>query len=625
MSVQFGRWNLDGMPLAPDYLNKVRSILSRYGPDGESSYSAVGLHIAYHSFHTTKESRQEVQPRILNSGSVMTWDGRLDNRTELQDMLSGSSSLESSDLAIVAAAYERCGLASLPRLVGDWALSIWNPGDRSVILARDPIGARHLYYSFDRGQLTWCTILDPLVLFGGRRFALDEEYIAGWLSSLPATHLTPYAGIHSVPPSTFVRLRPGTQTITKYWDFDPSNRIRYRTDTEYEEHFRVVFSESVRRRLRSDAPVLAELSGGIDSSSIVCVADSLIGKGLSEAHRLDTVSYYDDSDPHWNERPYFTKVEEKRGRTGCHIDVGYRQVGEFELAPERFISTPFFGIGSRRAAQQLANCLTASGNRVILSGLGGDEVTGGVPSPMPELRDLLGRARFYQLAHQLKVWAVNKRTPWFHLLLAAAKGFSPPALVGAGQDERPAPWLDRAFVKRNRTALRGCQFRLKLFGPLPSFQENVSALETLRRQLGCSELPHNPPREKRYPYLDRDLLVYLYAIPREQLVRPGQRRSLVRRALLGTVPSEVLNRRRKAFAVRTPLALVAAACAGLPCEDPFRFSSSLGVIAAKPFWAAFRNAQNGQVVPLVPLLRAVALEAWLIDLAHWRLLCEGGN
>src|SRR6202035_132686 len=101
-----------------------------------------------------------------------------------------------------------------------------------------------------------------------------------------------------------------------------ANRIHYRSDAEYEEHFRFCFTESVKRRLRSDSPVLAELSGGMDSSSIVCMADQILARGKGETPRLDTLSYYDDSEPNWNERPYFTKVEEKRGRAGCHIDVG---------------------------------------------------------------------------------------------------------------------------------------------------------------------------------------------------------------------------------------------------------------------------------------------------------------
>ena len=98
------------------------------------------------------------------------------------------------------------------------------------------------------------------------------------------------------------------------------------------------------------------------------------------------------------------------------------------------------------------------------------------------------------------------------------------------------PWLQSSFVKRHRAALTGYPSRTKLFGPLPSFQDNLGTLDALRRQLARTALPFEPPFEKRYPYLDRGLLEFMFAIPREQLVRPTQRRSLMRRALVGIVP-----------------------------------------------------------------------------------------
>jgi asparagine synthase len=97
----------------------------------------------------------------------------------------------------------------------------------------------------------------------------------------------------------------------------------------------------------------------------------------------------------------------------------------------------------------------------------------------------------------------------------------------------------------------------RVFGPLPSFQMNLDALNGLRSQLGCSSLSSAPRYEKRYPYLDRDLLEFVYAIPREQLVRPGQRRSLMRRALIGIVPDVILQRKRKAGILDSTRALQA--------------------------------------------------------------------
>ena len=618
MSVQFGSWNFDERPADREHLAKAEGMLAPYGPDGGGTYIKDSVGILFRAFHTTKESRSEAQPHTTPSGAVLTWDGRLDNRAELVRSLRDVLTIDSTDVSIVAAAYKRWGAGCFARFLGDWALSVWNPTDRSLVLAKDPIGTRHLYYSLDSDQVTWSTVLDPLVLFAGKAFALEEEYIAGWLSFFPATHLTPYVGIHSVPPCTSVLIRAGKHTISTYWDFDPSNRIRYRTDGEYEEHFLHVFAESVRRRLRSDSPILAELSGGMDSSSIVCMADTIIARGTAETPRLDTTSYYNDSEPNWNERPYFTKVEEKRGRTGCHIDVGNNEQPNVESGGNRFAATPASNreTGPQEAIKLFMDCLISQGNRVVLSGIGGDEVMGGVPTPTPELEDLLARGHFRTLAHQLKVWALNKRKPWFHLLFEAARGFFPPALVGVPKHKRPAPWLNSGFIKRNRSALQGYETRLKLFGPLPTFQENVSTMQALQRQLACDTLSSDLPREKRYPYLDRGLLEFMYAVPREQLVRPGHRRSLMRRALVGIVPAELLNRKRKAYVARGSLAALSARWPALIAITENILSSSLGFVDGKSFVQALQKARHGEEVPIIALMRTLDIELWLRQLRN---------
>jgi len=608
MSVQFGQWNFDARPIDRTYFERVQAILRLHGPDGGRSYQNASVSIFYHAFHTTKQSRLETQPYVTPSGLVFTWDGRLDNRLELIATLRDKLSPHCADVAIVAAAYERSIRDCFATLLGDWALSVWNPADRSLVLAKDFAGARHLYYTYDSQSVTWSSVLDPLVLLSTKTFQIEEEYIAGWLGFFPATHLTPYVGIYAVPPSSCVSIKMSGVTVQKYWDFDPQKQIRYANDYEYEEHFRSVFDESVRRRLRSDAPVLAELSGGMDSSSIVCMADKVIADGRAETSRLDTVSYYDDSEPNWNERPYFTKVEEIRGRSGCHINTGLDTDQAFDH--DCTAMTPASTKLPDPAGQQFIDCLRSRDNRVLISGIGGDEMLGGVPTPIPELADLFARARSMDLIHKLKAWALSSRRPWIHLLLETARTFCSARLFDAAGTER-LPWLQESFVKRHRMALSGYKKRLQLLGPLPSFQENLGALEMLRRQLASMAQPTIPIYEMRYPYLDRDLLQFLFAIPRNQLIRPGERRSLMRRALLNTVPAEILNRKRKAFVVRGPRAAIASQH-GSPAElTRTMVSVSLGFVDAQNYHRALQKARNGERVPLVPLMHTLRLEYWL--------------
>lgn len=610
MGVQFGRWNLDGELIDKEYLRRAVSMISPYGPNGGGTYVNNNVGIVYRALHTTNEDCKEVQPCVLGSDIVLAYDGRLDNRRTLLSQLPAKLSSDSPDVSIVSSAYEHWGVDCFRRLIGDWAVSLWNPTDRSLIFAKDFVGNRPLYYALEKDKVTWSTILDPLVLLAGRSFELDEEYMAGWLSFFPAARLTPYVGIHSVPPSSFVRFADGKIQITKYWDFNPSTMIRYRTDQEYEEHFRTLFFESVRRRLRSDKPVIAELSGGMDSSAIVCVADNLLNAGKAEAPRLDTVSYFDDHEPNWNERPYFEMVELHRGRSGCHIDVGSISAIDAMYQNDQFAATPASRRGLTDSARQFNEYFSTQGASILLSGIGGDEVLGGVPTPIPELANLLARAHLVSLARRLAAWALATKKPIAHLLAEVVAEFLP-AQPGVAHSKILATWLNPGLVRRNTSAVRGYQRRLQLFGPLPSFQLNVYAFDTLRRQLACISPPLDPPHERRYPYLDRDLLEFLYAIPREQLVQPGGRRSLMRRALSAIVPEEVLKRRRKGFVVRGPMASVSAAWRVLLAMSERMATCSAGVVDPKAFVEVLERIHKGSGVPIGPMMRTLALEYWL--------------
>jgi len=259
-------------------------------------------------------------------------------------------------------------------------------------------------------------------------------------------------------------------------------------------------------------------------------------------------------------------------------------------------------------------CLVSQGNRVLLSGIGGDETMGGVPTPTPELEDLLARAQFGTLAHQLKVWALERKKPWFHLFFEAARDFLPPAFLGVPKRMRPAAWLQSRFVNQHWSALTGYPSRTQLFGPLPSFQGNVGTLDALRRQLARTALPHEPCFEKRYPYLDRSLLEFMFAIPREQLVRPTQRRSLMRRALVGIVPDEILNKKGKAFVARAPLVAIANDWANLVEATQNMVSSALGIVNSERLLATLQKGRRGEEVPIVTLMRTLCVEGWLMSL-----------
>jgi asparagine synthase (glutamine-hydrolysing) len=244
---------------------------------------------------------------------------------------------------------------------------------------------------------------------------------------------------------------------------------------------------------------------------------------------------------------------------------------------------------------------------VVLSGTGGDEATGGLPTPLPELADLLAQMKLVQWGRQLVIWSLARRKPAVELLLHLFGVFSP----RRRQSPSRLRWLERDFAERNRRALAGYPERIRFFGALPSFQMNLLALEAMRRQLSCTPLPAQPHYERRYPFLDRDFLEFCYSLPREQLVRPFERRSLLRRAMKGIVPKEILERKRKAFVVRRLISDLRDAAGEISSGKASLFSASYGIIRQDEFLSALRNIASDPEPPLVPLMRAVAFEEWL--------------
>jgi len=617
MIVQYGIWCFDGRPVEVHNFWQASQILGKYGPDGLSTSFEASLGLMCGAFHTVPESPRATQPYVLPTGTIVVWDGRLDNRNELIPDLDGRLDRDSADVELVAAWFQQWGPARLGSLIGDWALTVWDPNHRSLLLAKDFLGTRHLYYRFGKGRITWSTVLDPLVRSSESSLTLCEEYLAGCLAGLPAPHLTPYNEVREVAPSSYLLVKDGRTIERKYWDFNPSKLVCYRTDCEYQAHFFDLLRQSIRRRLRSEGTVLAELSGGMDSSSIVCVADELIAAGDADCRDLETISYFSASEPDWDEAPYFGRVEKRRGRTGFHIDVGSCGFFRFAYGPGSSSLSPSV-MPKTPPDEQIDQVFQKSGHRVLLSGIGGDEFLGGVPTAVPELADLLVGCELFRLAHQLKKWALAQRKPWLHLLAAAAQDFLPFRLRAGDAVSKPAPWIRPSFAERDRYALAGYPERIRFSGARPSFQHAVGTVDVLRRSVAWFSLSPSRLCERRYPYLDRCLLEFLFSIPREQLLQPGHRRSLMRRSVRGVVPDEIITRKRKAFVSRAPLVALRQEWESLVRPKQF-LTASLGIVDQALLLRTMRDARDGRETPLLPLVRTVALECWLRHLATERI------
>src|SRR5690242_3785942 len=133
MSIIFGSWYFDGRSSDRDELTAVQSAIAACGVDRVESYSQPGIAVSFGAFYTTSESCHEKQPHILPGGAVLVWDGRLDNRQDLIAQFPELLNANSDDAEIVATALARLGVNAFKDVLGDWALSLWNPCDQTLI------------------------------------------------------------------------------------------------------------------------------------------------------------------------------------------------------------------------------------------------------------------------------------------------------------------------------------------------------------------------------------------------------------------------------------------------------------------------------------------------------------
>lgn len=620
MSIYGGVVQFDGQIQDLEILDKMAAACTTLPSENDTRYIGDDMCCFFRPFTTAKESRTERQPYVSLDGKILLWDGRLDNRTELLSALSKGLRDDLTDVAIVAAAYTQWGSDCLTKLLGDWALVVWDPESRALDLAVDYMGVRHLFYAATHTSLFWCTQLEPLIFLLHGSLHLDDEYIAGYLASFPQADRTPYREISRVMPACFVRARNSLTTTRAYWQFKPSHRIPLKTDAEFEERFRYLLLGAVSRCLRSDTRVLAELSGGLDSSSIVCVAHRALRQLQADAPAVDTISYYSLLEPGGDERFYIRKVEDACGKPGLHLNVDSPK-GSFALAYPHFVPIPGWLQAVGNCREELAAFVSAQGHRVLLSGIGGDELLGGVPNPLPLLGDLIAQGHIVSLGRHLVEWSRVKRIPVLHLLYnSLALLLSTRLYLRSNEKARVDDWVDKKFVQRHSFSRKQVDIADSFRFRMPTFRDQVQSIEGLRRQLGLKLHPSVVALERRYPYLDRDLVEFLLSIPANQLLRPGERRSLMRRALVGLVPNEVLSRKTKATTSRSVMVSLQTEWQHLEQLFDSPMSEALGYIDAKCFRDALLTLKHGGKGHIIRLLRAVSLELWLRDLGERQVM-----
>jgi asparagine synthase (glutamine-hydrolysing) len=257
----------------------LASATERFGSDGIFTHADKFLGMGCQPLHTHRRSNLEAQPCTDWGGNTLTFDGRLDNHEDLQELL-GLSDPDVADSAIILAAFQRWGEQCFSRLVGDWALALWCGAERTLYLARDHAGTRTLYFEMSGETVLWSTYLETFLMRDGVH-ELDETYAAAYLGCQPVRDGTPYKGIRTVLPAHYLVIKGNQITRRAHWSWMVKGSTTYKSERDYDEHFLSLFRQAVDRRTAHGEPILAQLSGGwIRHRSSACPITFALGPAL---------------------------------------------------------------------------------------------------------------------------------------------------------------------------------------------------------------------------------------------------------------------------------------------------------------------------------------------------------
>ncbi len=556
MSGLFGIFNRNGAPVERAVLEAMAQSIAHRGGDLLEFSIQRGAGFGCHLRRVVPESINERQPLLDDSGNLLLFDGRIDNREDLLealDLRDAASELSDSDL--VLRAFGRWGGRCLDRLVGDFALALFRIPRRQLILARDPIGCRPLYFREHGPGVVFASEIKAILACPG----IDPEPNLDLLADLLLLDHLPweddgetfFRGISRVLPGWRLKFQPEKTGARRFWDFNAGTRLRYSAYSDYATHLREVVISATRKRMRSIHPVAIAVSGGLDSSIVLGVADQLQKK--YSGPDIVPISYA-PSDPHTEENRFLALMEERTGREIVRVGMGRPGDSDHLRAAAWYSEMPIFDDGWSGEAPMLS-CAAAGGARVVMTGLWSDQLmfaTG-------YLVDLVKRLEWRRVRRHLNEytrWFVASEPAYFrrrfarelmlnlvpNFVRSSIRPFYGAASLLLSSNHR---WVNGELSRRAR------RLRPRVRHPSYASAQARSIYQTARSKShrlaieGDEKMAARFGLERVTPFLDRDVIASVMAIPGEILTRRGVPRGLLRDAFRGIVPPPILERRWK--------------------------------------------------------------------------------
>lgn len=434
--------NLNAISVEAPEIQRIQEAIAYRGRDGSGVYTD--------SRATLIQSLKLVVANISIPKLPLTFgnctiigDVRLDGRATLIDRLRAAGQTVDSgalDETLVLSAYLAFGQPCLDHLIGDFSFAIWDDEARTLFAARDQIGRRSLYYAQSRDTILISNELRPLKQYPGVQQELDPVYIGDFLMLGEGFWIdkasTPFKAIRRLERGHSLLVQDGQVITRRYWSLPVDQPLlRYSRESEYIEHFRDVFREAVRDRLRADTAVIT-LSGGMDSSTVAATTFDLIRSGEASVQTTVMTSVYsgikDPEEAFGRENAEFLRVSDRH--------VYYKTPRYFLLRPYVHIANAIRQNVTPRNWLDFQRFLAANGH-VVLFGYLGDTLVSDLP-----LASFLRRMNpFAFVSAYRRIGQYFGRRPAFRSNIIAR-------LQGKPTESRtsyPLPsWLDPDFVRQ---------------------------------------------------------------------------------------------------------------------------------------------------------------------------------
>ena len=369
-----GIYNLQLQPvpdLAPK-LNVMNQLIRHRGPDGDANWSnpadTVGL--VHRRLSIIDLSPSGAQPMTDRRGNWIVFNGEIYNYIELRQELGPENFSTSSDTEVILASYRKWGTDCVNHLRGMFAFAIWNETDQSLFCARDRFGIKPFYYTIQQNTFYFASEPKALLPFLDQ-IETDLDGFKDYLTfQFCLAGKTLFKWIRELLPAHFMLIRNGNIQPQRYWEvfFGPDFE---HTAKYFEEKLRALLLDSVQFHLRSDVPVGAYVSGGLDSSTVASIASDQQDASAMMGFTGKFAAYGDEFD----ESRYARALAQQKGFQLCEQDINAQDFIENIRKVIYHLDYPVAGPGS--FPQYMVSRLAARYRKVVLGGQGGDEIFGG--------------------------------------------------------------------------------------------------------------------------------------------------------------------------------------------------------------------------------------------------------